>query len=197
MMIYQDCTYDFFNINVGAPILAPQQEKTNNDSGIDYYFDPESNKICVIWENFTFPLVFTEQQYISKPGASDYSNFENQMHMRTSKLMKAFNLLTSGHSVQQLFKHHKHSRENFIGAYWLCIDVDEGTKQTMQEFITNAEIKPTFAYESYSNSEVQPKYHLFYVFDRMMNEQEFLKCYDCITSMLKINSYDKNCRKVT
>lgn len=80
--------------------------------------------------------------------------------------------------------------DTFLGSHIITIDVDDTNCKTVEEFIDKLSIQPSLVYESYSSNKPKarkettglfnpfetiscPRFHILYVFDKLLNKEEF------------------------
>lgn len=63
--------------------------------------------------------------------------------------------------------------ERYIGTQVVFVDIDETKAESMYDFIDKLTYKPTIGYYSYSDSEEKRKFRIVYIFDNILNKNEF------------------------
>lgn len=96
--------------------------------------------------------------------------------------------IKSGHCFSNLYNLGKDFRfigdgvkvNNYIGSYTINIDLDHQSL-SMQEQYDRAELKPTFCYESWSNSDDDYRYRFIYVFEDLIPDVcSYKDVYHCL-----------------
>ena len=67
------------------------------------------------------------------------------------------------------------SDDFFGGSQCIFIDIDFTNYKTLDEYISKLKDKPTFAYCTYSDKPTKRKFRLCYIFDKVLDEVEFIK----------------------
>lgn len=92
--------------------------------------------------------------------------------------------------------------DTFLGSHIITIDVDETNCTSVEEFIEKLSIQPSLVYESYSSNKPKtrkesfgvfnpfetiscPRFHILYVFDKLLNKEEFKSTSTILTNLIE------------
>lgn len=83
--------------------------------------------------------------------------------------------------------------EYFTGSQVVFVDIDETKFENVSDYIDCLTYKPTFVYMSYSDATVKNtiysrRFHLVYVFDEILNKDEFIYCSTNITKQIELDT---------
>lgn len=83
--------------------------------------------------------------------------------------------------------------EYFTGSQAIFVDIDETKFKNVSEYIDCLTYKPTVVYMSYSdgivkNTVYSRRFHLVYVFDEILNKDEFIYCSTNITKQIELDT---------
>lgn len=148
---------------------------------VNYMYDPETGTIfSVLPKEKFFKIYFSVEGYKSKPKGWQYAKMK--FHGRSMTCDDVIKTLARGHTLIGKFKRNIRRNDNFISTQYVIFDIDD-SKIPMHEYISKMEIlKPTFAYETFSNDAEKSKYRfrMIYFFDRPLSKREHAKIYRII-----------------
>lgn len=138
-------------------------------------------------------LSLSKQGFASKPKNGEVNVYFNTVELNSP--VELLDKLLHGHIFafhypfegDYLFNGHGVRTDNYIGSWIVHIDCDH-QKVCMDDFIETMTDKPTFAYESFSNCEVDYRYHLVYCFDEeILGKENYKKIFEILCSRNNID----------
>lgn len=144
--------------------------------------------------NFEFELSISQQGYTRKPINADYSNMRWEKRMiSTEQFIK---LILSGHSYCHIYKENRRRKDCFLYTNIVSIDVDK-TEIPLDKFLTNIELKPSIAYETFSNAKNGYfSYRLIFAFEEKLNAETFVMIYDKLCKDTGLSATKDHCGKI-
>lgn len=79
-------------------------------------------------------------------------------------------------------------KEHFQSSQIVSVDIDETKYSLIEDFVDVLEMKPTFYYSTYSDSPLQRKFRMVYVFDEMMDADTYTKVSECVHYKVSLDS---------
>lgn len=149
----------------------------------------------------TFEISVSDQRFDKKPNKKSYSKLT--FHKQSICIADFVDYIQDGRFMCGLFTKNifgisDKSNNNYVGTYVVPIDVDD-SDISMDDFIQTLQVKPTIAYETFSNLEEGKGYRfrLLYVFDQMVvGSDNYIMLYNAIVKCNGIASYvDDSMRK--
>lgn len=144
--------------------------------------------------NFKFEVSLSRDCYNKKPGAVDYRRMSWQ---RVNISLSDFiNHITTGYSYCHIYYGDRRAKNKFLHTQVVSIDVDD-TTTNLSTFIAGTTLKPTFAYETFSNGlNGKYSYRLVFVFKEKLNRRAFVEMYDKLCRMTNLTDTKDHCGKV-
>lgn len=117
--------------------------------------------------NFTFTTWLSKKAYSKKPTGKEYSTMAwDEKQISVLDFAKS---ISHGHSFTQVYYGNRKLKKNFKFTQTITVDVDDASIP-MREFIDSCTVKPTVAYETFSNGKNGVyKYHLIYIFEEELS----------------------------
>lgn len=144
----------------------------------------------------TFDISVSDQRFDKKPNKK--SPFYSKLTFRKKSIGIAdfIHFIREGRFMCGLFTRNifdiaDKTNNNYVGTYVVPIDVDD-SDTSMDDFIHTLHVKPTIAYETFSNLEDGKGYRfrLLYVFDQMIvGPDNYIMLYDAIVKCNAIAGY--------
>lgn len=97
---------------------------------------------------FTFEVSMSKDYYLKKPTGVDYARM--RWMKKTVTLSHFISLVMGGHSYCHIYFNNLRRKDKFMHTNLVSVDVDD-TDICLADFIRNIQLKPTFAYETFSN----------------------------------------------
>lgn len=144
--------------------------------------------------NFKIDVSVTEKCYKSKPTPTDY----RQMRWNKTKmsLSSFISMVRMGYSYCHIYYRNLRRKNKFLYTQTISIDVDD-TDTDLETFYRQCQLKPTFAYETFSNGTGgNYSYRLVYVFKERINIRAFGELYEKICRMTNLDKTKDHCGKV-
>lgn len=147
-----------------------------------------------IKSNFKFEVSLSCDCYKKKPDAVDYRRMGWQ---RVNISLSDFiNHITTGYSYCHIYHGDRRTKNKFLYTQVVSIDVDD-TEISLSTFIAGTTLKPTFAYETFSNGvDGKYSYRLVFVFKEKLNRTAFVEMYDKLCRMTNLTETKDHCGKV-
>ena len=98
--------------------------------------------------SFEFKISISQLGYAAKPTSSDYASMK--WNRETVSVSRFIDYIISGHSYSHIYKRNRRRKDCFLYTNILSIDVDK-TETSLCDFIATTDLKPTFAYVTFSN----------------------------------------------
>lgn len=144
--------------------------------------------------NFKFDITLSNACYKQKPTAVDYRRM-SWKRVPTS-LSNFINSITAGYSYCHIYHGNRRIKSKFLYTQVVSIDVDD-TNVELHRFISVCTLKPTFAYETFSNGkDGKFSYCLVFVFKEHLNSHQFVEMYDKLCRMTNPTDTKDHCGKV-
>lgn len=143
---------------------------------------------------FRFNISISKNSYKNKPTQADYSRMRwEKKHLTVSQFIER---IRSGYSYCHIFYNNRRSNKCFIQSNIISIDIDK-TDVCLADFVEQVQLKPTFAYETFSNGKDNKfSYRLVYVTEEPMNKLCFQQVYEKIGLMTGLSETRDHCGKV-
>lgn len=143
---------------------------------------------------FNFEVSFSKDYYRQKPSGIDYARMK--WTKRNVSVQTFANLIMQGYSYCHIYFNNLRRKDKFLHTNIVSIDVDD-TDVCLAEFIDSIQLKPTFAYETFSNGiDGKYSYRLIYVTEEKMNRKCFTQIYEKICRMTGLENTKDHCGKV-
>ncbi len=144
--------------------------------------------------NFKFDVTLSNDCYKQKPTAVDYRRMS--WKRTTTSLTNFINYITAGYSYCHIYHGNRRVKNKFLYTQVVSIDVDD-TDVDLYRFISGCTLKPTFAYETFSNGkDGKFSYRLVFVFKEHLNSHQFVGMYDKLCRMTNLTDTKDHCGKV-
>ena len=144
--------------------------------------------------NFRFDISVTEKPYKAKPTATDYKQM--RWCKKTMSLRMFISMVKTGYSYCHIYYNNLRRKGKFLYTQVISIDVDDAPTD-LSTFYFNCHLKPTFAYETFSNGiNGKNSYRLVYVFKERINSRAFVQFYEKICRMTGLSNTKDHCGKV-
>ena len=143
---------------------------------------------------YQFEITLSQQRYDCKPDSVDYS----QMKWRQTEILLSdfINRIKSGYSYCHIYHGSRRIKSKFLYTHVVSIDVDD-TDVELLSFISESTLKPTFAYETFSNGkDGKYSYRLVFVFKERLNSKAFVEMYEKLCRMTNLTNTKDHCGKV-
>lgn len=143
--------------------------------------------------NFKFDITVSEKSYKSKPTSADYCQMK--WHQKKTSLRNFISMVMAGYSYCHIYVKNMRRKDKFLYTQVISIDVDN-TDAELKDFYSRCQLKPTFAYETFSNG-VDDKfsYRLVYVFKEKIKARALEQIYDKICRMASVQQADRSRRQ--
>ena len=143
---------------------------------------------------FRFEATISQQGYRQKPVSIDYATMN--WVRRTVSLSEFVSLIQSGHSYCHIYHNNRRQKEKFLHTNFVSIDVDQ-SKIDLLTFLGDCHLKPTFAYETFSNGKNGfYSFRLVFVFREQISKRGYPQMYDKLCRMTGLSNTKDNCGKV-
>ena len=144
--------------------------------------------------NFKFEVSLSRDCYKKKPDAVDYRRMSwRRVNISLSDFI---NHITTGYSYCHIYYNDRRAKNKFLYTHVISIDVDD-TETDLLTFIAGTTLKPTFAYETFSNgADGKYSYRLVFVFKEKLNKDQFVEMYDKLCRMTNLTETKDHCGKV-
>ncbi len=144
---------------------------------------------------FKIDVTLSHKGYDHKPTQVDYRTM--QWVRRRLSLNDFVALIAEGYSYCHIYFGSRRTKEKFKQTQTVSIDVDEA-EVPLKDFVDNCKLKPTFAYETFSNNNGKKKYRyrLVYIFKEPLNSNVFVQMYDTICGMIGLATTKDHCGRV-
>lgn len=143
--------------------------------------------------NFKFDITLSNACYKQKPTAVDYRRMS--WKRVTTSLNNFINCITAGYSYCHIYHGNRRVKNKFLYTQVVSIDVDN-TDVELHRFICDCNLKPTFAYETFSNGkDGKISYRLVYVFKEHLNRYQFVEMYYKLCRMTNLTDTKDHCGK--
>lgn len=141
--------------------------------------------------NFKFDITVSEKSYKSKPTSVDYCQMK--WYQKKTSLRNFISMVMAGYSYCHIYYRNLRRKDKFLYTQIISIDVDN-TDTELKDFYPRCQLKPTFAYETFSNG-VNDKfsYRLVYVFKEKIKVRAFEQIYDKICRMTGLSDTKDHC----
>ena len=103
--------------------------------------------------NFKFDITVSEKSYKSKPTSADYCQMK--WHQKKTSLRNFISMVMAGYSYCHIYVKNMRRKDKFLYTQVISIDVDN-TDAELKDFYSRCQLKPTFAYETFSNAFSKP-----------------------------------------
>ena len=144
---------------------------------------------------FVFEATISERGYSTKPVGTDYAAM--RWNRRKVSLSEFISYIKSGYSYCHIYSGNHRKKEKYIQTNYVSIDVDK-TDIDLYSFVNTVTLKPTFAYETFSNGKNGLySYRLVYVFDKPLSSLEFPEMYNKICRMTGLSETRDHCGRVS
>ena len=145
--------------------------------------------------NFKFDVWLSRKGYQQKPTTIDYRGMS--WEQRTVSLSDFIANIRCGHSYCHIYYGRKRLKSKFKHSHVISIDVDDAAVP-MEQFVANCQLKPTFTYETFSNSPELGiyRYRVVYIIKEALNAAAFGEMYDKISRMIGLENTKDKCGKV-
>ncbi|MCM1451061.1 MAG: hypothetical protein NC102_02280 [Clostridium sp.] len=145
--------------------------------------------------NFKFDVTLSHKGYDHKPTQVDYRAM--QWVRRKLSINDFVALITEGYSYCHIYFGSRRIKEKFKQTQTVSIDVDEA-EVPLKDFVDKCPLKPTFAYETFSNNNGKKKYRyrLVYIFKEPLYSNVFVQMYDTISCMIGLTDTKDHCGRV-
>jgi hypothetical protein len=144
--------------------------------------------------NFKFEATISRQGYLEKPTGADYATMK--WVRREIALSDFIALIATGHSYCHIYHHNQRRKDKFLHTNYVSIDVDK-TDVDLFQFINDCQLKPTFAYETFSNGkDGMYSYRLVFVLNEPINRNEYPLVYVKLCAMTGLTDTKDHCGKV-
>lgn len=139
-----------------------------------------------ITSNYTFKIAVSEKHYNNKKDIKFQSfNKQNINVNEFDYLVKSgYNFchyFTSNNQFTQVEK----TINNFQCAQTIFIDIDNDNITNYKEFINNLKYTPSFAYTTYSSSDLNNRFRLIYFLENEVNKKQYEEIYTCVITQLE------------
>lgn len=142
---------------------------------------------------FTFEVSVSKDYYLKKPSGVDYARM--RWMKKTVTLSHFISLVMGGHSYCHIYFNNLRRKDKFMHTNIVSIDVDD-TDICIADFVRSIQLKPTFAYETFSNGKDGTfSYRLVYVIAEPMNRRCFNEMYEKICRMTGLEHTKDHCGK--
>ena len=140
---------------------------------------------------FKFELSVSKEYYRQKPTGLDYARMKWQK--RSVSVSEMISLIRQGYSYCHIYFNNLRRKDKFLHTNIVSIDVDDADL-SLADFISDVQLKPTFAYETFSNSSNGKfSYRLVYVMSEQMRKYCFIQVYDKICRMTGLSDTKDHC----
>lgn len=145
-------------------------------------------------EYFNIEVWLSKDCYLSKPTQIDYSRMSwEHLSMTVSEFMDK---ILQGYSYCHIYYGSRRSKDKFHFSQVVSIDVDD-TETSLADFIETCPLKPTFAYETFSNGkDGLYSYRLAFVFQEKLNAGQYKCAYEKIEAQIGLTETKDHCGKV-
>lgn len=143
---------------------------------------------------FSFEVSLSERNYNHKTTSVEYAKM--RWTKRNVTVSQFITMVASGYSYCHIYFNNLRRKDKFLYTNIVSIDVDD-SDVCLADFIVRVQLKPTFAYETFSNgAEGKYSYRLVYVVNERMNRRCFTEVYDKICRMTGLEKTKDHCGKV-
>lgn len=145
-------------------------------------------------KNFKLEITLSKACYSRKPVRTDY---ERMSWVRKSiPLYDFIACIKAGYSYCHIYYNNSRKKNKFLYTQVVSIDVDK-SMVSLQSFLADCTLKPTFAYETFSNCIYGPySYRLVYVFEEKLNAKQFEEAYEKLCRLTELTDTRDHCGKV-
>lgn len=145
-------------------------------------------------KNFKFDITLSRKRYDRKPDSIDYRQMSwERKHLTLSDFISH---VSCGYSYCHIYHNNRRLKSKFLYSQVVSIDVDKSTV-SLRAFLADCQLKPTFAYETFSNCLNGPQsYRLVYIFEERLNAAQFVEMYDKLCRMTNLSDTRDHCGKV-
>lgn len=144
--------------------------------------------------SFKFDITVSEKSYKSKPTSVDYCQM--RWHRQKMSLRNFISMVTAGYSYCHIYVKNLRRKNKFLYTQVISIDVDD-TDTELKDFYSRCQLKPTFAYETFSNGiDGKFSYRLVYVFKEKIKARAFEQLYEKICRMTGLSDTKDHCGRV-
>lgn len=114
------------------------------------------------------------------------------MEQETVSVSRFIDYIISGHSYCHIYKHNRRRKDCFLYTNIVSIDVDK-TETSLCDFLATTDLKPTFAYETFSNGKDNCySYRLVFIFEEKHIVNNEISERNSISFSVFDNSYNHN-----
>lgn len=145
-------------------------------------------------EFFNIEVWLSKECYATKPTTVDY---QRMSWVPTTLTVSEFiDRIAQGYSYCHIYYGNRRIKSKFRFSQVVSIDVDD-TETSLTDFIVNCPLKPTFAYETFSNGkDGLYSYRLVFVFQEKLNAGQYKCAYEKIETQIGLTETKDHCGKV-
>ncbi|WP_295731603.1 hypothetical protein [uncultured Muribaculum sp.] len=146
-----------------------------------------------ILPNFKFDVTVSDRGFTAKPTGVDYRRMV--WRKQTVGLDNFVSLVRCGYSYCHIYFRNDRRNAKFLYSQVVSIDVDDSDID-LATFFNECQLKPTFAYETFSNGkEGKFRYRLVYVFKEHLSQRGLPQMYEKICRMTGLEHTRDHCGK--